>query len=125
MRRAGRVVPNRRSKTRSTRSERTFPPMPSKCWSIGFADACRRQEQICTSTRCVAWAMCSQTKQQVSDAQSASPSLWIRLIIGLVSVSLLAVGGRERRPLLQVQSQECGISRADAAQSSRRSSQTI
>ncbi len=35
--------------------------------------------------------MCSQTKQQVSDAQRPSASLWIRLIVGLVSVSLLAV----------------------------------
>ena len=43
--------------------------MPSKCWSIGFADVCRRREQICTFTHCVAWDMCSQTKQRVSDAQ--------------------------------------------------------
>jgi hypothetical protein len=35
--------------------------------------------------------MCSQTKQQASDAQRPSASLWIRLIIGLVAVSLLAV----------------------------------
>ena len=35
--------------------------------------------------------MCSQTKQQVNDAQRPSVSLWIRLIVGLVSVSLLAV----------------------------------
>jgi signal transduction histidine kinase len=35
--------------------------------------------------------MCSQTKQQVNDAQRPSASLWIRLIVGLVSVSLLAV----------------------------------
>ena len=35
--------------------------------------------------------MSSQTKQQVSDAQRPSASLWIRLIVGLVSVSLLAV----------------------------------
>jgi signal transduction histidine kinase len=35
--------------------------------------------------------MCSQTKQQVNDARGPSASLWIRLIVGLVSVSLLAV----------------------------------
>ena len=35
--------------------------------------------------------MCSQTKQQVSDPQRTSASLWIRLIVGLVAVSLLAV----------------------------------
>jgi hypothetical protein len=36
--------------------------------------------------------MCSQTRQQVSSQQPASASLWLRLIIGLVSVSLLAIG---------------------------------
>jgi len=35
--------------------------------------------------------MSSLTKQQTSDAQRPSASLWIRLIVGLVSVSLLAV----------------------------------
>jgi signal transduction histidine kinase len=36
--------------------------------------------------------MCSQTRQQVRNPQKASASLWLRLIVGLVSVSLLAVG---------------------------------
>src|SRR5262249_27380728 len=35
--------------------------------------------------------MSSPTKQQTSDAQRPSASLWIRLIVGLVSASLLAV----------------------------------
>jgi signal transduction histidine kinase len=35
--------------------------------------------------------MCSRTRQQATDAQRPSASLWIRLIVGLVSVSLLAV----------------------------------
>ena len=66
--------------------------MPSKSWSTGSADACRMQGQICTSTRCVAWAMCSQTRPPVRSPQKVSASLWLRLIVGLVSVSLLAVG---------------------------------
>ena len=43
MRRAGRVAPNPPSKMRFIRSERILPPMPSKCSSIAFADACRRR----------------------------------------------------------------------------------
>ena len=74
--------------------------MPSKSWSIGSADACRKRGRICTYTRCVAWDTCFLTQRAVPDRQDssaspnrerASPSLWLRLIIGLVSVSLLAV----------------------------------
>ncbi len=36
--------------------------------------------------------MCSQTGQQVRSPQNPSASLWLRLIVGLVTVSLLAVG---------------------------------
>ena len=35
--------------------------------------------------------MCSQQRQQTTSSQNASASLWLRLIVGLVSVSLLAV----------------------------------
>ena len=35
--------------------------------------------------------MCSQQKQPTTSSQNVSASLWLRLIIGLVSVSLLAV----------------------------------
>src|SRR5581483_1922025 len=77
---------------RSIRSEKILPQMPSKSSSTGYADACRMPGQICTSTRCVAWAMCSPTNQPVPSPQTVSASLWLRLIVGLVSVSLLAVG---------------------------------
>ena len=48
---------NRLLRTPSIRSERTWPPMLSKCWSTEFVDACKTREQTCTSTRCVVWGM--------------------------------------------------------------------
>src|SRR5512140_2870485 len=82
---------NRRSRMRSIRSERILPQMPSKSSSTGSADACRMLGLICTSTRCVAWAMCLPTRRPVRSPQKVSASLWLRLIVGLVSVNLLAV----------------------------------
>ena len=84
--------PNPPSKMRFILLERILPPMPSKCSSIEFADACRRRGQTCIFTHCVAWAMCSLPRPQANSSQSPTASLWLRLIVGLVGVSLLAVG---------------------------------
>ena len=92
MRRAGRVVPKSAIEDAIYSFGEDLASNAIEVWSTGFADACRMQGQTCTSTRCVAWGTCSQIRPPVPSQQKPSASLWLRLIVGLVSVSLLAVG---------------------------------